>query len=696
MKRHLLRWGSAALVLTVLSSCGGGGSTNTANQIPVATSLSGIASKGPIQNGALTVWALGEDGAKGRILCENVKTLEDGSYTADIGKYNGNVLIEVSGGTYLDEATGNSMALDIPLRAALTGAKGDVKLAVTPLTELAVRKAGVNKLTKAAIEEANAVVGLLAGGISVSGTRPTDVSKAATTLVDDNQYGLMLAAFSQMSFKKGWTLDRVIDYIKDDLKDDGVAQNAAAELKAVLQEFIAGPQNKSYVRDLSETNLENTLDLVSDPKNPVLPPSDASDVAKAKAFITDFRDTVSSLSNFNGSNSGDMLETPFYRLSQEMSTQIEPMIASVNHRAVWIVQSSAALLNNKPYTQNDRAGNTLSLNANGTSGAVSFTVTASSGAIVDSGTLTLVRDAVGNPVSGHMTGDLNTKTGNMSVDLDFNGVLKNNMYESITFTGSLSAPGLSIDFRDSGRQMSATFAPDPDNVSGYDDVYPTSAKLSARITTKTASIDGIISIPEIVWSKTEDLIDGPAGENICVAGPVPRQLKFEGSFAEITSGKETGLKLNGSLNAKFHNASTFDNCALESAHNFKGWSAQFDGNVEAPNRPVFMAFLSADETKKDVISVNIKYTRRNTDGRIVYLSGSGTLLSNSTKSQHFSFKDQNGLDFSVDFNDNLPCTGKFTGTITAPGGELLAELDTLNQTCLPTIRFTDGYFESII
>lgn len=694
MKRHLLRLGSAALMLTVLSSCGGGG-TNTASQEPVATAIYGIASKGPVQNGDVTVWKLNEDGTKGEVLKEGVVTSSDGSYVAEIGKYNGNIMVEVTGGTYQDEATGTTTSLSIPLRAALTGARGNITLAVTPLTELAVRKAG-DKLTKTAIEDANALVGLMAGGISVSGTNPIDVSKGWGRRVDDNQYGLMLAAFSQMSLKKGWTLDRVIEYIKDDLADDGVAQNAAADLKASLQEFMSGTKNKSGITDLSEVNIDNGLDLVSDPQQPVLPPGDSSSLDKAKAFITEFRNAVSSFSSYNGVNSVDLLETPFNRLSEEMSGKIEPMLASVNHRVVWIVRSYAAFLNNGSWSGKDGAGNTLKIQATD-SGTANFTVTSPSGATLDSGTLTLAVDALGNPASGRFTGVIKGSGGDINVDIDFTGTLKNNTYESITFTGALSASGVAIDFRDSGRKMTATLSPDPDNVSGYDDVYPTSAYLSARITTETASLEGTLSLPEIVWSSTEDLVKDPAtGANVCVGGPVPKQARFDGSFAEMENGKETGLKLIGAFSAKFHNAETFNNCALESEENFESWTAQFDGSLEAPSRPAFMAFLKAEERQKDVTEVSVKYTRRDTDGRIVYLSGSGQLFSDSTKSQRFTFKEQNGLDLSVDYNGNMTCESKFSGSIKAPGGEKLAELYTLDQTCVPAVKYTDGYFESII
>lgn len=693
MKRHLLTCAGAALMIAALTSCGGSGVTST-NTGPAATSVSGVASKGPIKDGAVTIWALKDDGTKGSVLADGIRTAADGSYSADIGKYNGNILVEASGGTYEDEATGNLVTLDIPLRAALTGATGKVTMAVTPLTELAVRSAG--PLTRTAIEEANTMLGIMAGGISIVNTDPADVSKAGRR-TDNNQYGLMLATISQMSHKKGWRLDQTLDYIKKDLDDDGVAQKAGPDLKEALKEFISSPKNKTEITHLDDTNIDNGLDLVSDPLKPVGKPAVKSDLAKAKAFIADFRNTVSALSNYKGMKSVDIIEVPFNRLSSEMRHDIEPNISTVTRKVCWILQSHFSLLNKTPWNLKDGSGNTLKIVENGTPGNASFTVMAPSGAAIDSGAMTILKDANGMPVSGSFTGVIKTNAGNMNVDLTYTGTLKNNLYDSMTFLGAMSAPGLEINFRDGGRKMSASLAPDPDNVSGYDDIYPTSAYISAKITTKSVRFDGTISIPEIVWSgKAHMEHDQQTGKSWCESGPVPKAARFTGSFAEIVDGKETGLRFGGSMGANFHNADIFNDCSPESDTNFKKWDASFDGTIEMPSHPALMTFMRASGKLRDHTEFNAKYTKRNSDGTVAFLSGSGEYYSYSNKPTRFSFKDHNGLDFSVDFDDKLSCEKKFKGTVKTSGGEKLAELDALNKTCVPTVKYSDGYFESIL
>lgn len=693
MKRHLLACGAAALMIAALTSCGGSGVTSTSTA-PSATTVAGVASIGPIKDGSVTIWALNDDGTKGGVLIEGLRTAEDGSYSADIGQYNGNILVEVTGGTYVDEVTGDFMTLDIPLRAALTGATRKVNLAVTPITELAVRTAGT--LTRTAIEEANTMAGIMSGGISITDTDPADISKAGRR-ADNDQYGLMLATISQMSHTKGWRLDQALDYIRKDFADDGVAQNAGPDLKSALKEFISSSTNKTGITSLGDTNLDNGLDLVSDPAKPIGKPAITPDIAKAKALIADFRNTVSALANYKGMKSVNIVEVPFNRLSSEMRHKIEPTIASVNHKVCWILQSHFSLLNNTQWNQKDRSGNILKITDNGTPGNASFTVTSPSGAAVASGTMTILKDAAGLPVSGGFTGIVKTKAGSVNVDLTYTGTLQNNRFDSMTFLGTLSVPGLEIDFRDGGRKMSATFAPDPDNVSGYDDIYPTSAYLSAKITTKSVRFDGTLSVPEIVWSSKAHMeLDQKTGKSYCESGPVPKAARYDGAFAEIIDGKETGLKFSGSMGANFHNAAVFNECTPENKTNFKKWDASFDGIIEMPSHPALMTFMKVAGKLKDHTEFNAKYTRRNSDGTVAFLSGSGEYYSYSNKPTHFSFKDHNGLDFSIDFDDRLACEKKFAGAIRTSGGEKLADLDAFNKTCVPTVKFTDGYFESIL
>ena len=99
---------------------------------PVATTttVSGSAVKGPV-NGA-TVRAKKPDGTA----CGTATTNAQGTYSLET-TCTGDLIIEVSGGTYTDEATNQSRALDTPLRVVVAANGGTVTGIATPLTTMA-------------------------------------------------------------------------------------------------------------------------------------------------------------------------------------------------------------------------------------------------------------------------------------------------------------------------------------------------------------------------------------------------------------------------------------------------------------------------------------------------------------------------------------------------------------------------------
>lgn len=688
MKRHLLQWGAAALMVTMLSACGGGSDSSTSS-----SSISGLASKGPIKNGTVKVYALASDGTQGTVPLGTTTTSPvDGTYSVDIGSYSGNVIVEVTGGTYIDEAT-SAIKDNIKLRAALTGATGNVTMAVTPLTELAVKKAGT--LETSSIEAANTVVSTLAG-VNIVSTIPADVSTAPGSTVDDTTYGLMLATISQMASDTGKSVEQIIDSLNNDFTDnsnDGILNTEATKIKTGLQNFLLNTNNKSGVTDLTQTKLDSSIDFIT--TTPVNTSGNTSDINKAKALITDLRNTVLAAYNYQGVGGSGMLETPFNRLSAEMTTDIQPMLVTSADRLLWIIQAGAQLLDVGFYANNDLAGNTLTLTQNASTNTVTFVVKDPSNITLDTGSLTLNDLTSNTPTSGTLTGTIKTPAGNATVALNYTGTFNSGIASSVTFTGSIDSPELSIDFSQAGRQMSATFAPDPGNQTGDTDTYPTSINVSARITSKTARFDGSLSIPTIVWAENQSNRFDWNGTPYCTAGSEPKSGVFTGTFAELNNGAETGAKFTGTINANFYNAATFNGCATTGTSNFRQWDASFDGKIETPNRPTITAFLKGAEKTHGVLDIDASYLRTNTDNTVVYLTGSGKNY-DAAGDGYLDLTNQDGLQLKIDFNDKLPCVGKFTGSIKTSGGTDLATLSNKsNPSCTPFVTYTDNYFESI-
>lgn len=191
----------AALLLAGCGGGGGGAGAAAAPQPQTTTVLSGMASKGPIRGGTVTVFAV-RFGVEDRSApIGQGRTDDSGNYSIDVGSYQGPVLVEVTGGMFMDEVSGLPVALNVPLRAAVSNAvAGSTIVAVTPLTELAFKRAkGRGSLTVASIDDSNAGVAAIfdlddivsrlpvAGGVSYE-RKYASACGSISQLVNDNRY----------------------------------------------------------------------------------------------------------------------------------------------------------------------------------------------------------------------------------------------------------------------------------------------------------------------------------------------------------------------------------------------------------------------------------------------------------------------------------------------------------------------------
>ena len=149
--------------ITMLAACGGSSSSSGG----IGNTVSGLASKGPIDGGSVEVYALLDDGTKGDLL-GSATTGADGSFTIGGGNYAGAALVEVTGGAYIDEANPLNTLNNVLMRAVIPQVSGNVSVAVTPLTELAVARAeGGDGLTFSNITASNNFVSDLFGGVDI-------------------------------------------------------------------------------------------------------------------------------------------------------------------------------------------------------------------------------------------------------------------------------------------------------------------------------------------------------------------------------------------------------------------------------------------------------------------------------------------------------------------------------------------------
>lgn len=228
------------LLLTALAACGGGGggSGDEGGGItPKDNIISGVASKGLIRNGTVMVYALTAAGSKGNLLAQT-STDQQGQYTANVGPYFGPLLIEASG-NYLDEASGEIRTIlpTEPLRAALPAVSGTVKVAVTPLTELAVQEAA--NLTPTAIIGANNSVSNLFN-IDIIDTLPVEpsVSGMQNASTSQKNYTLVLATISQLAQTSGTDIGTTIAEISAEMTAGRISAETVTDFNAALNTFI--------------------------------------------------------------------------------------------------------------------------------------------------------------------------------------------------------------------------------------------------------------------------------------------------------------------------------------------------------------------------------------------------------------------------------------------------------------------------
>ncbi len=334
---------------TLLSACGGGsdGSATPVTPVGPGTSLSGVASKGPLKHAMVSAYAIGTDGIRGAKLAEK-ETDDTGAYTLDLGTYSGAVQLEVAviAGKTLskDEATGQDVSLpnDFKLRAnttvsANTGSTSAIQSAsITPFTELANQIAlDSGGLNAANLASASKVVFDLIGVDPVA-TKPLDAAAAPPANATDaeKRYALFNAAVSAMANSAPTTTDAVTracftaaaadkgkkikcatDQIAKSVTVTPAAGGAVATLvanhklvglgaalvKASADEAINKTGHTVSVDSADAKHLDAIeKDVVAGTITPiklVVTPEESSDIAKAKQFFSRLRSNAAALAS---------------------------------------------------------------------------------------------------------------------------------------------------------------------------------------------------------------------------------------------------------------------------------------------------------------------------------------------------------------------------------------------------------------
>jgi hypothetical protein len=195
----------AAFSLSALAACGGGDSTTIDANVPTAGVIGGTVTKGPMNNATVVAYGIG-NGQVGTPIA-TATTDANGNFTMSVGSYTGPVMLQVSGGSYIDEARGVAISMspgDVMTAVMPTIAAGAARsdIQVTPVTAMAQALASQMSggMTDANIAAANAAMGRFFSVSDILHTRPMNPlvpGAGAGASPDARNYGLILAAMCQ-------------------------------------------------------------------------------------------------------------------------------------------------------------------------------------------------------------------------------------------------------------------------------------------------------------------------------------------------------------------------------------------------------------------------------------------------------------------------------------------------------------------
>ena len=422
-----------------------------------------------------------------------------------------------------------------------------------------------------------------------------------------------------------------------------------------------------------------------------------TNIEMAKKLVSDLRNTVMSVYNYQGTGLPGAVETPFKRLSEEVNTKIGPELADTVSRIGWIVENVGADFGNncgtKSFTNPDFPGYTLTI-TRGCDSTYEFEIRDSSNNIVDEGEVSLVWDPSGSPKSGTLIAKMKTASGAMDVNSNFNATISSGRITAISGTGRMVAPGLEIDFSQSGRKLSATFGLQADGA-----IFPTSINVSGMIKTGTAQFDGLLNLSSIIWAAKADCDTYYDCE--CTGAMRPKSGRFEGTFQELDNGAPTGVKFKGVLTGSWTNASTYDECKQDGPTNFASWNGSFNGTVEAPASPVINVALGVAQTGYRKYTLSFSYSRKSGTSVLSSLTGTGTITevldTGSSNPDDYAtilemtLTNQSGMKvwFKVNMDED-----QLTGNIKTSGGVKVADIYLIYG--VPVVKYIDGYIESIL
>ncbi len=243
----------------LLSACGGGGGGGSSGGGAGQSNLQGLAYKGPVAQGTLKVYILNQDGTRTTTPIASAITDENGRYQLQVPiLVDTPVDIVLTGGSYVDEATGNVVSLrpqDQLEAYTNVPANGILTAQVTPLTTLAaalsrrLRSVDGQSLS-VSMTNATSEISYLFAVDNILTVSPPPISQVAISAPAQRDYAFYLAGFSQLAKNNSISVFDIISGMADDLESNGILNDTVhiispADLAHATEQFIQGLNNIS-------------------------------------------------------------------------------------------------------------------------------------------------------------------------------------------------------------------------------------------------------------------------------------------------------------------------------------------------------------------------------------------------------------------------------------------------------------------
>ncbi len=272
---------TSTVALNVIMNVSSGGTIGT---------ISGTAVKGPVANAIMTAFSI-NNGVMGSQIGTG-QTDAQGNFTMSVGDYSGPVMLQLKGGSYIDEATGTTMTIQqsdmmtsvVPSMSAGATVSG---VQITPLTSMAQTMAQgmAGGMTSANITAANTGIGNYFMVNDILHTRPMNpLTQGAGSGADQNtkNYGIAISAMSQLAKNIGMSFSSsMVTAMMNDASDGRMngmmgtspiqmgggmmggtmmsSNSGTSGMAAAMSQFIQSSMNKSGVTLADMQSLMNKL-----------------------------------------------------------------------------------------------------------------------------------------------------------------------------------------------------------------------------------------------------------------------------------------------------------------------------------------------------------------------------------------------------------------------------------------------------